>query len=204
VIWLHGLGASGHDFEPVVPHLNLPHIRFIFPHAPSLPVTINGGMVMPAWYDIRTISKSPDRESEDDIRNSALRVEELIHREEERGVPPDRVVLAGFSQGAAMALHVGLRQKRPLLGVMVLSGYLLLEDMLESEWTDASAEVPIFCGHGTRDGVVPHARGRHAFERVAHPGRDARWADYRMMHEVCPQQIADIGEWLGALFRGLD
>ena len=200
VIWLHGLGASGHDFEPIVPHLNLPHIRFVFPHAPQLPVTINGGMVMPAWYDIRTISESPDRESEEDIRSAAEQVQALIEREEGRGIPSSRIVLAGFSQGAAMALHVGLRQERPLLGIMVLSGYLVLEDTVDSEWTQASSQVPLFSSHGRRDGVVPHARGHAAFERAARDREESKWSDYPMMHEVCGPQIADIAGWLQNLF----
>lgn len=201
VIWLHGLGASGHDFEPVVPFLDLPRIRFVFPHAPQLPVTINAGMVMPAWYDIRSLARGPDRESEEDIRNSARLVQALIEREEERGVPPERIVLAGFSQGAAMALHVGLRQQRPLRGLLILSGYLVLEDSLEAEWEEASAGVPIFCSHGTRDGVVPHAQGRTAFDRIDTGERSARWEEYRMMHEVCPEQLTHIAEWLEESFE---
>lgn len=203
VIWLHGLGASGHDFEPLVPHLSLPDVRFVFPHAPQLPVTINGGMVMPAWYDIRTIARSEGRESEQDIRSSATHIDALIRREGERGVPPERIVLAGFSQGAAMALHVGLRRREPLLGLMILSGYLVLEDSLTSEWTEESAAVSVFCSHGTRDGVVPHARGREAFERLTSPARPSRWAEYRMMHEVCPEQISDIAAWLRERFGSL-
>jgi phospholipase/carboxylesterase len=208
VIWLHGLGASGHDFEPLVPHLGLPDIRFVFPHAPQLAVTINGGMVMPAWYDIRSISNSPERESEEDIRRSAQLVEALIAAEEERGVPPERIVLAGFSQGAAMALHVGLRQERPLLGLLVLSGYLVLEHSARlggpgAEWTQESAAVPVFCSHGTRDGLVLCAKGRAAFERLSSDARVARWEDYRMMHEVCPEQIADIASWLAERFDSL-
>ena len=203
VIWLHGLGASGHDFEPLVPHLGLGDIRFVFPHAPQLAVTINGGMVMPAWYDIRTLSRSPQRESEQDIRSSADRIGALIRREGERGVPPERIVLAGFSQGAAMALHEGLRRHDPLLGLMILSGYLVLEETTATEWTEESAGVPVFCSHGTRDGVVPHERGREAFERLAKEGRPSRWSDYRMMHEVCPEQVADIATWLTERFDSL-
>jgi phospholipase/carboxylesterase len=203
VIWLHGLGASGHDFEPLVPHLGLGDIRFVFPHAPQLAVTINGGMVMPAWYDIRTIARSPQRESEQDIRSSAERIDALIRREGERGVPPERIVLAGFSQGAAMALHVGLRRHEPLLGLMILSGYLVLEGTTATEWAEGSACVPVFCSHGTRDGVVPHERGREAFDRLATEERPSRWSDYRMMHEVCPEQVADIATWLTERFDSL-
>jgi len=186
-----------------VPHLDLPNIRFVFPHAPQLPVTINGGMVMPAWYDIRTIARSEGRESEQDIRNSATLINSLIQREGERGVPPERIVLAGFSQGAAMALHVGLRRREPLLGLMILSGYLVLEESLMSEWVEESATVSVFCSHGTRDGVVPHARGREAFDRLASTERPSRWAEYRMMHEVCPEQINDISAWLRERFESL-
>ncbi len=203
VIWLHGLGASGHDFEPLVPHLSLPDIRFVFPHAPQLAVTINGGMVMPAWYDIRTISRSEGRESEQDIRSSAAHIDALIRREGERGVPPERIILAGFSQGAAMALHVGLRRRQPLLGLMILSGYLVLEDSLKNEWSKESATVSVFCSHGTRDGVVPHARGREAFDRLASAARPSLWSEYPMMHEVCPEQISDIAAWLGERFDSL-
>ncbi|MEE2829088.1 MAG: alpha/beta fold hydrolase [Myxococcota bacterium] len=208
VIWLHGLGASGHDFEPIVPALGLPAIRFVFPHAPERAVTINRGMVMPALYDIRSIARGPDREDEADIRRSAKQVEDLIAREEQRGVPPEQVVLAGFSQGAAMALHVGLRQKRPLLGLLVLSGYLVLESVarlegLGAEWEEASEHVPTFCSHGTRDGVVPVGQGRAAFERIDNGKREALWRDYRMMHEVCPEQVGHIASWLRQRFDSL-
>jgi len=159
---------------------------------------------MPAWYDIRTIRRSADRESEQDIRSSAQLIDALIRREGERGIPPERIILAGFSQGAAMALHVGLRQKHPLLGLMILSGYLVLEETVASKWTDESANVAVFCSHGTRDGVVPHFRGREAFERIASEERPSRWAEYPMMHEVCPEQIVDIASWLTERFSSLD
>lgn len=196
VVWLHGLGASGDDFAPLVPHLGLPDVRFVFPHAPESPVTINGGMVMPSWYDIRSLDHaSTDREDPAGVHASADLVRALIAREVERGVPEDRIVLAGFSQGAAMTLYLGLRHPRPLLGLMVLSGYLLLED----EPAGAPAG-PLFFAHGRRDEVVPMAGGRHAYDHVASRG-EAEWHDYPMGHEVCPQEIADIRAWLHARFR---
>jgi phospholipase/carboxylesterase len=131
VVWLHGLGADGHDFESIVPMLRRPDVRFVFPHAPSQPVTINGGFVMPAWYDILALDRRPDRESEPDIRRSTLLVEALLQREKDRGVPANRIVLAGFSQGAAMALHVGLRHAEALAGLVILSGYRVLPGRFE-------------------------------------------------------------------------
>lgn len=200
IIWLHGLGASGHDFTPVVPHLGLPNVRFVFPHAPNLPVTINGGLVMPAWYDLRSIGPSPDRESEGDIRDSAVLIQELIDREVTRGVSPNRIVLAGFSQGAGMALHCGLRQEQPLAGLMILSGYLVLAEKAPEEWAESSRSTPVYFSHGTRDGVVRHQRGRDAFDVLKSHGYEVSWSDYPMMHEVCAEQVRDISEWLQGLF----
>lgn len=196
VVWLHGLGASGDDFEPIVPHLRLPHVRFVFPHAPARPVTINGGYVMPSWYDIRHLDfVGEGRESEDDIRASGAQVAALIEREAARGVPPERTVLAGFSQGGALALHVGHRYPATLAGILVLSGYLVRPGAL-AEGHAANADTPLLFGHGRFDDVVPHFAGRLAFEAFARPGRDARWKDYPMGHEVCPEEIGDIAFWL--------
>ena len=195
VVWLHGLGASGEDFVPLVPHLGLPGVRFVFPHAPKAPVTINGGAVMPSWYDIRSLDhESRDREDPAGVQASAEHVRALLAREVQRGVPEDRIVLAGFSQGAAMTLYVGLRHPRPLRGLMVLSGYLVLED--EPAGKPAG---PLFFAHGRRDDLVPMAGGRHAFETVR-GGGEAEWHDYPMGHEVCPEEIADIRQWLHARF----
>jgi len=197
VIWMHGLGASGADFVPLVPHIDLPRTRFVFPHAPHRPVTINGGYVMPAWYDILTMERGPGRESADDIRDAATQVEALIAREVARGVPHERIVLAGFSQGAAMALHVGLRQPEALAGIMVLSGYLVLEDTLAAEHDGANAATPVFFAHGRSDDVVPLALGRRAHEVVG-GGRPTEWHDYPMAHELCHDELRDLTAWLHA------
>ncbi len=199
VIWMHGLGASGHDFEPIVPHLHLPSVRFIFPHAPEIPVTINAGYVMPAWYDILTWERVPERENSEHIRRSATQIGALIAREVERGVPEDRIVIAGFSQGAAMALHTATRHPRLLLGIMVLSGYLIVEDTIDAEISEANKETPMFFGHGRHDDVVPPERGRTAHARFK-KGRETIWKDYRMAHQVIPEEIADIRQWLHGRF----
>lgn len=204
VIWLHGLGASGHDFEALVPHLGLAATRFVFPHAPRMPVTINGGFVMPAWYDIRHMGPSPDRESQTDIESSARLVRELIEREVERGVDADQIVLAGFSQGAAMALYTGLRYEHRLAGILCLSGYMVIEHEFPACVHAANADTAIAIHHGRRDGVVPIDRGRAAFDAlVGQPGGKARtlWHEYDMEHELCGEQIGEIARWLHA--RGL-
>ncbi len=199
VVWMHGLGASGHDFEPVVPMLGCPDTRFVFPHAPARAVTINMGFVMPSWYDIRSLEPGPDRESAKEIGESAAMIEALIAREYARGITPDKLILAGFSQGGAMALHVGLRHKQTLAGIMVLSAYALLEDTIGAESKPANANTPFFFGHGTHDDVVAIDRGRHAHELVQHDARESEFRSYPMAHQVCPEQIADIGAWLRAL-----
>jgi phospholipase/carboxylesterase len=201
VVWLHGLGADGHDFEPIVPLLGLPRARFVFPHAPSIPVTINGGMVMPAWYDIVSIGGGGEREA--DVPRSAAQVQTLLEREEERGVPPSRVVLAGFSQGGAMALHVGTRYPRGLLGIMVLSGYEVLAHTREREETEANRSTPMLFCHGTADPLVPIAAGRLAYEAHARPGRPAEWHEFPMGHEVSPAELVVIRRWLAARFGRL-
>ncbi len=201
VIWLHGLGADGYDFAPLVPHLGLPQIRFVFPHAPKRPVTINNSVEMPSWYDIRTFDRVPERESEPDIRASAQDLTRLIEREVQRGVNEDRIVLAGFSQGAALSLFTALRHPRPLLGVMVLSGYLVVEHALAAEQSNSNAMTPIFFGHGTEDEVVPIDGGRRAHAAVS-PGRPTEWRDYPMAHQVCPEEIAHLRAWLHTRFHG--
>jgi len=198
VLWLHGLGASGHDFVPIVPHLGLPRTRFVFPHAPDRAVTINGGARMPAWYDITSLEPGPGREPEADIREGAATVTAWLDRIAAQGVPPERTVLAGFSQGGALALHVGHRHPHRLAGVLVLSAYLLLEETVDAEGHHENGATPMLFCHGTRDEVVPAARGRRAFERFADASRDVRWADYPMGHEVCLPQVRAIGEWLRA------
>jgi phospholipase/carboxylesterase len=198
VVWLHGLGADGHDFEPIVPVLGLPRARFVFPHAPSTPVTINGGMVMPAWYDIVTIGGGGEKEA--DVRRSAAQIRALVEREEQKGVPADRIILAGFSQGAAMALHVGTRHPRALRGIMLLSGYEVLAPLREREETVANRATPMLFCHGTADPVVPIAAGRLAYEAHARPDRPAEWHEFPMGHEVSPSELTVIRQWLGARF----
>jgi phospholipase/carboxylesterase len=200
VIWLHGLGASGHDFEPIVPLLQLPQARFVFPHAPTRGVTINGGLLMPAWYDITTMGSERGGEDRDDVRESAALVEALIAREAARGIPAARVVLAGFSQGAAMALFVGHRHPEALRGIMVLSGYEVLPDTREAEAAPANRDTPLVACHGTYDPMVPVARARQAYQAYAHPGRPAQWHEFPIGHEVSPPEIAVIRDWLATRF----
>jgi len=204
VIWLHGLGADGHDFEPIVPHLGLDSgvpVRFVFPHAPSIPVTINAGMVMPAWYDITELELNK-RHDENGIRASAARIAALIEREHERGVPASRLVLAGFSQGGAIALHVALRRPERFLGVVALSSYLVLEDTLGREATPEGLRNAFFQAHGMLDPTVPHDRGVHARDRLQALGCAVEWHEYPMFHEVCLEEIEALGKWLNACFRG--
>ncbi len=202
VVWLHGLGADGHDFEPVVPMLGLPRdtpVRFVFPHAPVRPVTLNGGMPMRAWYDIVTISASRDQD-EAGIQASAKQVAALLDRESERGIPPERQVLAGFSQGAAMALHVGLRYPRRLAGLIALSGYLLFPDRLAVEASPTNRDLPVFVGHGRQDPVVPHAYGEQSARHLESLGYPLEWHSYAMPHAVNPEELVDIGRFLAACF----
>jgi phospholipase/carboxylesterase len=201
VIWMHGLGADGYDFVDVPPVLRLPEslaVRFVFPHAPMQPVTINGGMVMRSWYDIR-----PDaggrREDEPGLRQSQRHVEALIARERARGVPTARLVLAGFSQGGAMALQTGLRHPERLAGIMALSCYLPLADLVAAEASAANRDVPIFLAHGTHDPLIPLARARLSFEILTGLGYRAEWHDYPMPHSVCDAEIRDIGAWLAKI-----
>lgn len=198
VIWLHGLGADGHDFVPVVPELGLPDdagVRFVFPHAPHRPVTINGGYVMRAWYDIYAMNMSRG-EDETGIRDSAAAVTALIDRELARGVAADKVVLAGFSQGGAVALHAALRYPQRLAGVLALSTYLPLADRLTAEAHSANAGLTIFIGHGTHDTVVPIDLAECSRDRLMAAGYDVAWHAYRMEHSVNMAEIADIGAWL--------
>lgn len=197
VVWLHGLGANGHDFEPIVPALELPRVRFVFPHAPVRPVTINGGMVMPAWYDIVALVRAGG-EDEAQVRESAARIDALIAREVGRGVPSDRIVVAGFSQGAALALHVGTRYPERLAGIMVLSGYEVRAASRSAEASPANLGTPMLFCHGTQDPLVPVQGGRAACEAHATPGREARWREFPMAHEVSDAEIDVIRDWLHA------
>jgi phospholipase/carboxylesterase len=199
VIWLHGLGADGHDFEPIVPYLGIDPargVRFVFPHAPRRAVTINMGMIMPAWYDIRGAEFQRD-EDEAGILQSAEQVRALIEREVARGIPRERIVMAGFSQGGAVALHVALREPERLAGVMALSTYLVLEDSLQREASEVNRDVPIFQAHGSADPLVALERGERARARLTELGYAIEWHTYPMGHEVCPDEIRDIGAWLG-------
>ena len=200
VVWLHGLGADGHDFEPIVPLLDLPDVRFVFPNAPARPVTINGGMVMPAWYDILHIGGPPSGERAPDVRQSARLIGAIVEREERRGVASTRIVLAGFSQGAAMALHVGIRYPRTLLGIMVLSGYEVLADTREAEASTANRTTPILFGHGTLDPLVAVAYGRQAYRAYGSAERQTAWHEFPIAHEVSLAEIAVIRDWLRSLF----
>jgi len=198
VIWLHGLGADGNDFAALVPELDLsgcPAIRFIFPHAPSMPVTINGGYVMPAWYDIRGADLT-SRQDEAGIRASEQAVAALIEREIVRGIPAKNIVLAGFSQGCAMALHTGLRFPQALAGIMALSGYLPLAEHFAAERAAANAHTPIFMAHGTQDPVVDPARGAASRDLLAQLGYPVEWHSYPMPHSVHPHEVADIAVFL--------
>ena len=196
VVWLHGLGADGHDFEPIVPELRLPiPLRFVFPHAPMRPVTINGGAVMRAWYDVRGVD-GERREDADGVRASARQIEALLAREKARGIAARRLVVAGFSQGGAMALHTGLRHAERLAGVLALSCFLPTADTLADEASAANRDVPIFYAHGVHDPLIPLARGRRAHDILVELGWRVEWHEYPMPHAVCTEEIADVAAWL--------
>lgn len=204
VIWLHGLGADGHDFEPIVPELGLgqaPAVRFVFPHAPQRPVTINGGMVMRAWYDILTLDRTGPQD-EAGIRESAALVDRLVERERERGSDYGDIVLAGFSQGGAIALHTALRHKAALAGVIALSTWLPLAASFSREVAPERArELPVLMAHGSHDPVLPLALGLEARRVLEDAGFDVEWHEYPMPHAVCAEEIAVIGRWLKARLR---
>jgi phospholipase/carboxylesterase len=198
VIILHGLGADGNDFVPVAGELDLRAIgpvRFVFPHAPTRPVTINGGYVMRAWYDILGLD-SQQREDEAGLRESQSLVEGLIAREKARGVEARRIVLAGFSQGGAMTLMTGLRHDERLAGLVGLSGYLPLAAKAEAERHAANRDVPIFLAHGTQDPIIPIARARASRDALVAMGHAVDWHEYAMPHSVCAEEIADLERWL--------
>lgn len=202
ILWLHGLGADGNDFAPIVPELvrpGWPPLRFVFPHAPVRPVTINGGARMRAWYDILSLS-SDLRADEAGVDASMREVEALIGRERDRGVPPSRLVLAGFSQGAAVALATGLRREAGLAGVVALSGYLPLAGRNAVEATAAGRATPMFLGHGRQDPVVPPGLGSRSRDALRALGVTVDWHEYAMAHSVCAEEIADLGDWLSQRF----
>lgn len=203
VIWLHGLGADGNDFAALVPELDLaacPPIRFVFPHAPSMPVTLNGGYVMPAWYDIRG-TDLVSRQDDAGIRHSSQAINALIEHEASRGIPYRNIVLAGFSQGSAMALHTGLRFPHRLGGIMALSGYLPLADVFATERHPANIQTPIFMAHGSMDPVVVPARGEASRDLLGGLGYTVQWHTYPMQHSVHPREVADISNFLAAVLR---
>jgi len=198
VIWLHGLGADGHDFEPLVPALALARpVRFVFPHAPARPVTINQGVSMRAWYDIVSLDRL-SIEDEPGIRASERAIVELIDAERQRGIAPERIVLAGFSQGGAIALQTGLRLTEPLAGIMALSSYLPLRARLEEERSPANAATSIFMAHGTADPVLPFALAERSQAQLRELGYDVEWHSYPMAHTVAPEEVRDIARWLTA------
>ena len=204
VIWMHGLGADGWDFVPIVRELPLPddlELRFVFPHAPVRPVTINNGYEMRAWYDIRQedISRVPD---EAGIRESQAQVEALIAREARRGIPADRVVLAGFSQGGAIALQTGLRHREKLAGILALSTYLPLAESLDAEASAANKSTPIFMAHGTQDPVIPVQLADASRKALDERGYKIDWQVWPMPHSVCAEEVSAIGEYLTWVYGG--
>jgi phospholipase/carboxylesterase len=198
IIWMHGLGADGNDFVPLVQELDytgLPAIRFVFPHAETMPVTINGGYVMRAWYDI-TGAELMRREDENGLRASQAQIEALIAREKERGIPASKIILAGFSQGCAMTLQTGLRHPEKLAGMLCLSGYLPLADKVAAERTQESLQVPIFMAHGRQDPVVPFIRAEQSRDVLKSLGYQVEWHEYAMQHSLCIDEVRDINAWL--------
>lgn len=200
VIWLHGLGADGHDFAPVVPQLSLPNsaaVRFIFPHAPSLPVTINGGYVMPAWYDILEMSLER-KVDQPQLCASAAALVALIERELERGIESSRIVLAGFSQGGAVVYEAGLSYQKPLGGLLILSSYFATNETISLH--SANQTTPVLIQHGSYDPVVPEALGQRAHHQLLEKGYSLEYQTYPMEHTLCPQQVVAIGDWLSERF----
>ncbi|MDO8988333.1 MAG: alpha/beta hydrolase [Sideroxyarcus sp.] len=204
IIWLHGLGADGEDFVPIAEEMNLPvAVRYIFPHAPMRPVTINGGYVMRAWYDILTGAASAElsasigrNEDAEGIRESQAEIEKLIAQERQRGIAAGNIYLAGFSQGGAVVLYTGLRHKEKLGGILALSTYLPLLKTLSAEADAAAKAVPVFMAHGASDPVIPYAFGRASADELSGQGYELEWHSYNMPHSVCPEEIRDIEQWL--------
>ncbi len=197
VIWLHGLGADGHDFEPIVPQLGLEDlaIRFIFPHAPMRPVTINNGYVMRAWYDI-TAPDLNQGQDETGTRESERQIRAWIQQQIDNGIPAERILLAGFSQGGAIVLHTGLRYPQTLGGIIALSTYLPLADTVADEKHAANSGIPIFMAHGNGDPIIPIAHAQQSRDRLMELGHDVEWHEYTMPHSVCPSEIEAIARWI--------
>jgi phospholipase/carboxylesterase len=206
VLWLHGLGADGNDFVPLVPELvrrDWPALRFVFPHAPVRPVTINNGMRMRAWYDIVEFSfegTAGDRADAAGVAESVAQVEALLAREHARGVPPGRIVLAGFSQGGAIALATALRRREPLAGIVALSAYLPQVRQAREMLVPGAEKQPLFMAHGLHDPVVPCQAGQRSAELLREFGFQVEWHDYPMAHQVCAEQVRDLGDWLSRRF----
>jgi len=200
VIWLHGLGADGHDFEPIVPELvdrAWPALRFVFPNAPVRPITINGGMAMRAWYDISGLEIA-QKQDEAGIRDSIRLLGELIEREVSRGVDVNNILLAGFSQGGAIVLSGGLRYPARLGGIIALSTYLPLAEKIDAEAAPANRDLPVFMAHGMLDPTISHALGEMSRDYLAQRGYRIEWHAYPMAHQVCAEEIADLKRWIGA------
>lgn len=203
IIWMHGLGADGNDFVPIVKELDLegcPGIRFVFPHAPMLEVTINGGRMMPAWFDISSSEFGRD-DDEQSLRSSQADINALIEREKERGIATDKILLAGFSQGCAMTFQTGLRHPEKLGGLIGLSGYLPLESSFEAERSEANKNTPIYYGHGRGDQVIPVARAQQSLALLQKHGYDVDWHEYDMPHSVCMEEIDDISNFLKRVLK---
>jgi len=201
VIWLHGLGADGSDFVPIIDQMQLPSdmaIRFIFPHAPVRPVTINQGYQMSAWYDISGLSIT-DEEDESGIKESSAILKQLCLSQEEAGIPASRIVVAGFSQGGAIALHCGCRYEKPLAGIMALSTYMPLPDTLADEISEEAIEIPVFMAHGRQDDVVNYEAGQSSKTLLEANNMDVVWYEYDMGHSVCLEEIQHIRQWLGEI-----
>jgi phospholipase/carboxylesterase len=202
VIWLHGLGADGHDFAPIVPELVRPHwpaIRFVFPHAPKRPVSINNGMPMRAWYDIVSLDFR-SRADATGVAESVAQVEELIAREQARGIARERILLAGFSQGGAITLSAGLRRQAPLAGLVALSTYLPEVDAAAAQLADGATAQPVFMAHGSADPVIPVQVAEHSRQVLEQLGFGVQWHRYPMAHQVCAEEIRALGDWLQARF----
>ncbi|WP_413975693.1 alpha/beta hydrolase [Stenotrophomonas acidaminiphila] len=202
VIWLHGLGADGHDFAPIVPELVRPHwptIRFVFPHAPKRPVSINNGMPMRAWYDILSLDFR-SRADASGVAESVAQVEALIAREQARGTPRERILLAGFSQGGAITLSTGLRQQSPLAGLVALSTYLPEVDAAAAQLAAGATAQPVFMAHGSGDPVIPVQVAEHSLQVLRQLGFGVEWHRYAMAHQVCAEEIQALGDWLQARF----
>jgi phospholipase/carboxylesterase len=203
VIWLHGLGADGHDFAPIVPQLALPEqpgIRFIFPHAPVKPVTINNGYVMPAWYDVVSIDLRQGQDR-DGIVESQQRLVQLIENEIANGIAAERIVLAGFSQGGAVALYTGLRFPQRLGGIMALSTYVPLADSTDAERAAANRDIPIMMAHGEYDQTIPMEAGEESKALLDQLGYNVSWHTYPMEHSVCGEEVEDISKWLSGILK---